>query len=349
MGIEAAWRSLPAKVDPGCGVLATRDPWERDWLATDHPMNTRTIVTGASSNHFHCLKNLLYTIRSLASDAKTVVYDLGLTDKERNALASDRWEVRRFEFAKYPPHVTMAVNLGEFAWKPIIIHTILQESGGLVLWLDAGDLVLADLNPIWDAIAQNGVVSVLSGATIRDWTHPGTLAYLRVPEEDLERLNRAGGVIGISGGHEWARRLCAQWYECALCKECIAPNGSNRRNHRQDQAVLSVLYYQYHREIRFPTVDRVAQIAIHNDDLYLEDVQLLLRSSKVQLRTLTLVPGGALCDRLLALASAARLCALTRAALRNCLGCRRFQLLVSAPERSDMGADGGPGCRPEGP
>jgi len=295
-------------------------------------MNTRTIVTGSSSNHFPCLQNLLYTVRALASDAHTVVFDLGLTDRERNALTADRWEVRRFEFAKYPPHVNIAINRGEYAWKPIIIHTMLEEFGGLVLWLDAGDLVLADLNPIWDAIAKNGLLSVLSGATIRDWTHPGTLAYLQVPEEDLGQPNRAGGLIGISGDHEWARRLCAQWRACALCKECIAPKGSSRKNHRQDQAVLSVLYYQYHRAVGFPAIDRVRQIAIHNDDLHPGDVQLLLRSGEVRLRSLTLVPEGGVGDRLLALASAARLCALTRAACAIAWNTGDFRSMLRPPK-----------------
>ena len=29
-------------------------------------------------------------------------------------------------------------------------------------------------------------------------------------------------------------------------KECIIPEGSDRLNHRQDQAILSILYYRYH-------------------------------------------------------------------------------------------------------
>lgn len=31
------------------------------------------------------------------------------------------------------------------------------------------------------------------------------------------------------------------WRDCALEKECISPEGSNRTNHRQDQSVLSIL------------------------------------------------------------------------------------------------------------
>jgi arginyl-tRNA--protein-N-Asp/Glu arginylyltransferase len=33
--------------------------------------------------------------------------------------------------------------------------------------------------------------------------------------------------------------------ECASTKECIAPVGSSRANHRQDQAVFTILYYKF--------------------------------------------------------------------------------------------------------
>ena len=38
--------------------------------------------------------------------------------------------------------------------------------------------------------------------------------------------------------------LVEPWVRCARVEACIAPPGSNRRNHRQDQAALTVLAHQ---------------------------------------------------------------------------------------------------------
>jgi hypothetical protein len=46
-------------------------------------------------------------------------------------------------------------------------------------------------------------------------------------------------------------------------KNCIAPNGSNRQNHRQDQAVFSILFYKYLNTSSFS--NNYLGYTIHND------------------------------------------------------------------------------------
>lgn len=36
-------------------------------------------------------------------------------------------------------------------------------------------------------------------------------------------------------------RLVRPWYECSITRQCIAPDGTSRKNHRQDQSALTVL------------------------------------------------------------------------------------------------------------
>ena len=93
-------------------------------------------------------------------------------------------------------------------------------------------------------IAATGLVSTRTRGTVAEWTHPGTLAALGVAATALSGLRRQpmcnGAVVGIVG--ERARRqVLDPWVRCALQQSCIAPRGSSHQNHRQDQAVLTVL------------------------------------------------------------------------------------------------------------
>ena len=50
------------------------------------------------------------------------------------------------------------------------------------------------------------------------------------------------GVVGIRRSDATvAEHIVRRWHQCALQRCCIAPEGSNKTNHRQDQTALSVL------------------------------------------------------------------------------------------------------------
>src|SRR5436305_4083492 len=98
-----------------------------------------TIVTAASSNHFRCLENLLYTISLFEPDTRTLVYDLGLTRRERGAVrVRAAVSVRRFQFDGYPdwlrlsPHGGKGRRSGAYAWKAPIVHEGLADFPGPV-------------------------------------------------------------------------------------------------------------------------------------------------------------------------------------------------------------------------
>jgi hypothetical protein len=226
-----------------------------------------TIVTGASSNHFHCLQNLLASVRQHAPEAFLMVYDLGLTGEEQEIIQGHSDAFRTFDYSRYPKHVDIQIDSGQYAWKPILVNEVLEERGGLVLWLDAGNLVLRDLVPIWEMIRRHGVVTPRSSGPLRRWTHPETLRHISVPAHHLSKPNRNGAIVGFNADCPWARQLSRDWKDCALSKECIAPEGSSRQNHRQDQAVLSVLYYRCQEEHRFLSVNWIREISTHNDQL----------------------------------------------------------------------------------
>ena len=51
------------------------------------------------------------------------------------------------------------------------------------------------------------------------------------------------GMVALVGGSPTAQQIVRAWLACSLKRRCIAPHGSNRANHRQDQTALSLVVY----------------------------------------------------------------------------------------------------------
>jgi hypothetical protein len=240
-------------------------------------MSELVIATGASSNHFGCLKNLLFSISLFEPKTRVIVYDLGLTAEEHDELEKDGYEVPRFRFQDYPPHVDIRVEAGQYAWKPIIIADLLQHLGGMILWLDAGNLVGQPVTNVRALLAECGIYSMTSNSTIERWTHPLTLRYLDASPELLPKSCRSAGLVGFRSGAPGINELVQRWKTCALDPACIGPVGSNRDNHRQDQAVLTVLIYQFQAKYGFRLENRrLDRLTMHHDYQTREEITALL-------------------------------------------------------------------------
>lgn len=229
-------------------------------------MTNLVVVTAASSNHHGALRQLLASLRAV--DARVECYDLGLTVEERLRLPVWGGVTHRlFDYASYPAFIDVNVNAGEYAWKPIIIADVVSRARAEVptpnvLWADAGcyfDRVVS----IAQRVADSGGLWVRrSAGTMRQWTHPGMFAYLQADIEQYgDQPNADATLIGFATGSGAAaqqeavyQNIVMPWRSCALAKACIAPEGSSRRNHRQDQAVLSYLVHRH--GYRFATENR---------------------------------------------------------------------------------------------
>ena len=89
-----------------------------------------------------------------------------------------------------------------------------------------------------------GFYSARSKGTVADWVHPKMLAYFGLDADWARgKPNIRADCCAFDPAFEEARALARRWREGALIKECIAPEGSDRSNHRQDQALLTVLAY----------------------------------------------------------------------------------------------------------
>ncbi len=245
------------------------------------------IITGASQNHFIPLFNFIKSFLTHYENDETtklIVYDLGFNLKEWNSLQKRNAMYaniifKTFRYDLYPSYFDIHVNAGEYAWKPIIIYDTCIEYGGIVCWMDAGNIIEQRLDELQRIIIREGVHSPKSSGNIAKWTHPLTQEYMKCREDFLILTNRNGACICVNYELPWVKDIVKEYRDLACIKECIAPEGSSRENHRQDQAVFTVLYYKYHlaqlpeqdsmivdRELFAYLVGGYIGYSIHNDE-----------------------------------------------------------------------------------
>lgn len=213
-------------------------------VETKRKLHARATVTGASSNHFDVLIGFLQNYKAHCENIPLFTYDLGLTATEVAFVrANYSWTtLRTFNFSQYPPYFKIEVAMGEYAWKPIIVKEMLDTTTSAVLWLDSGDrLTRANtIQKIFSRIEKNGHATTMSPGTTQDWVHPATLTFLHAPNLKIRMCNAA--IVGFD--MRAYEKVVRPWAKCAMERVCIAPPGATRENHRQDQAVLTVLLHQ---------------------------------------------------------------------------------------------------------
>lgn len=229
------------------------------------------IISGANSSHGYSLVQLIESINHVEPNTKLIVYDLGLTPEQRT-LAKQKIKngiFKVFDFSSYPAFYDINVEAGQYAWKPAIIWAEMQEHGQPVCWMDAGNVVKRPLKRIRRELNRIGFYSESSKGTIPDWTHPGMLDYFGLDRDwgkGLRNLN--GACIAFDPNMSLPSSVAEQWANCARIEKCIAPQGSSRQNHRQDQALLSVLAYQsglVHRPTPRPKLAWRKEFITHQD------------------------------------------------------------------------------------
>ena len=207
------------------------------------------ILTGASNNHYLTLLNMINSFVCHNNKNYLIVYNLGLDDDKWNNIQSlystNKYiSYKVFDFSKYPSWFNINIEAGQYAWKPTIIYnTYVEHKNEIIVWMDAGNLIHNDLQDLELFLEKNGVYSATSSGSIANWTHPDTIKFLNC--SDVNKENKNGACMGFNTKIDFAKDFLYDFYKCAQIKECIAPNGSSRKNHRQDQAVFTILFYKY--------------------------------------------------------------------------------------------------------
>lgn len=206
-------------------------------------------VTGCDFSHFQSMLQLLHSIKKSEPTSKVIAYDLGLSEIQLDELQllGNTWpciEIRKFQFEKFPPYFNMEINGGQYAWKPIIIKEVSEQTNDFVLYCDAGNIVDKRLTWVRKIINHDGMYCPTSSGRVIDWTHNGMLDYYDFSSQFLCFKNLNAAVIGIDPNSTKVIKLLHDWEECALTRDCIAPLGSSRENHRMDQSALTLLSYK---------------------------------------------------------------------------------------------------------
>ncbi|KAK9688000.1 hypothetical protein K7432_014561 [Basidiobolus ranarum] len=154
--------------------------------------------------------------------------------------------MKKFNFEKYPKFWDVNKSRGEYGWKAGIINEVAEEFPGTVIWMDSGNRVFPHfLRKAVRYIEENGFWSPSSSGKVKDYTHPGVFDYFKDSMSKYSELrNCNGALIGINTLNQTVMNsIVRPFKECALVKDCIAPKGSSRANHRQDQSILTYLVH----------------------------------------------------------------------------------------------------------
>ena len=238
------------------------------FILADKTTNLK-IISGCDSSHFKSLLNLLESIEKQKINAVISIWDLGLNKNELLELNSrfPNCKLTKFDFSKYPPYFDIKKNAGEYAWKTAIIFEEFKSFQGLILWLDSGNIVSNNLMWLRKFTNSRGFFSPYSQGFIFQWTHPEMLNNLNLSEKFLFKPNLNGAIVAFDTKSKSAEKLVRTWFECAINKDCIAPPGSSRLNHRQDQASLTCLAYSMNIAPNgtYATIRKRLGIRIHQD------------------------------------------------------------------------------------
>ena len=226
-------------------------------------VNDKIVIAGAvSSNHLEEMKDMIASVQHFYPSLHIVIYNLGLTSVEIETLESYcNVHVRQFNFSKYPDFVR---DLQFCAWKPLLVHELSKEFD-FIFYHDAS---IRLMKPVIDIVLPlmkefpfvPGSAVIKKSAAIIGMTHDGMLQYLNITQSREELDNNFGlvqaGVWGMWINDLTVSKILEPWVDCALHKECLAPEGAiydckghdrgatggrYRGCHRYDQSALNMI------------------------------------------------------------------------------------------------------------
>ena len=225
------------------------------------------VMTGSSDNHALGSFNVLYSFLLSDPYCSLIYIDLGLSSEFFNILSAHFETLgqiqakmgsngflayRKFNWKSFPSWMNLYTNTaqhGGYSWKSIPITDAFFEWKGLFSWQDAGNVVTDGISREVSFARQYGMYACRSAGTISRWTYKDTRSFLSknrlVKRNYAKDPNCATGSLYFDYKHEYIHDLMMKFKQCVYTQKCVSPRGSNMKNHRQEQAVMSMLINDY--------------------------------------------------------------------------------------------------------
>lgn len=232
------------------------------------------ICTAASENHSKSLQQFISSVyTNVKCSFNLFIYNLGLSESVLSKIKTqynyNNVFLKDFDYQKYPDYYDINVNAGEYAWKSAIIKEVSEHiNNGILLWCDAGNVITNsfDFNNVITFINTNKIYSPSSSGNVKRWTHPAVLQKFNInSNEILNFSNRNGAILGFNLNLKEVKDFITNFNNYSMQKDYIAPQGSNRENHRQDQALFTILYFHFIKQYNTQITDSYMGINIHKD------------------------------------------------------------------------------------
>jgi len=223
-------------------------------------MDNYCINTSADSLYFSRVINLIGSVRkNFDPNVNIVVWDLGLTNIQKYILKLIGVNVRTIN--QKTKHWKQC-----YTWK---LYVYQQSPQDVFFHLDAGNVVLKDLSPIFTEIEKNGMFLIDQGQTIKDIV-PSDYVALFNPHANLNDKIFAAGNIGLNKNNDLIKCVIDDAYNAAVEGYCLGYSESEQfrdteninivrdcKVFRHDQSVINIIMTKYFNKI-----------TVHNHEVY---------------------------------------------------------------------------------
>jgi len=233
-----------------------------------------TIVTAADSSHYRSSRQLIKSVLSTNKDVDIYFYDLEIDAKfDFNEFQDESFIYNKFPFEQYPKFFSKkyfseydnGYKLGYYAWKGVITSKVAEEVDGILIWCDAGNILKKELNLIRKIVTKKKFFSPISSNRVKDWTHSSLVKNLRLTNKILIKRNLWSCFVCFDLSTDLGKKMVKLWSDWSLKEEYIAPQGSNRFNHRQDQTLITLIYHQEIKKLLIPKTYKIFGLRFQQD------------------------------------------------------------------------------------